>query len=147
MTDALAPGIQRVTRDELLAWGDAVGRHLSPGAVVLLQGDVGAGKTTLAQAVARGVGVVEPVTSPTFTLVHEYDTPRGLVRHFDLYRLRGPAELDTLGWDELMADDAISLIEWPERAAGRWPRSAWLVVLEAPADAPDVRDVHVSVVA
>ncbi len=111
-----------LTRDELVAWGEAFGRALTPSTVVTLAGELGAGKTTLAQAICRGYGVTADVTSPTYALVHEYPAPRGRVFHLDLYRLKHPAELTNIGWDEVVgAEDAIVLIEWPERAAGRLP--------------------------
>lgn len=142
---ALSAGRVRHDREGLVRWGEAVGRALiGSGRTVLLSGEVGAGKTTLAQALARGLGVTVPVTSPTFTLVHEYPVPEGVVRHLDLYRLSGPEALDALGWDELLAGDAVTLVEWPERAEGRWPPGAWHVTLDIPADGPDVRDVLVA---
>jgi tRNA threonylcarbamoyladenosine biosynthesis protein TsaE len=142
----LAAGRSRLTREALAAWGEAAGRALAgTGRVVLLSGDLGAGKTTLAQAIVRGLGVVEPVTSPTFTLVHEYDAPLGRVRHLDLYRLHRPTDLDALGWDELVAGDAVTLVEWPERAAGRWPAGAWHLTLAAPPDDPGARDLDLEV--
>lgn len=139
----LREGQSRHARAALVIWGESLGRALTAGDVLLLSGDVGAGKTTLAQAIARGYGVAEPVTSPTFTVVHEYETPRGVLRHADLYRLRGPQELDVLGWDELVAGDAPMLVEWPERAEGRWPSGAWHITLLIPPDHPDERDVVV----
>jgi tRNA threonylcarbamoyl adenosine modification protein YjeE len=89
--------------------------------VVALSGPLGSGKTVLAQSICRGYGVVDAVTSPTFALVHEYAAPRSTVYHLDLYRLRAPDELTPLAWDEIMAAEALVLIEWPERAAGRLP--------------------------
>jgi tRNA threonylcarbamoyladenosine biosynthesis protein TsaE len=79
------------------------------------------GKTTLAQAICRGYGVAEPVTSPTYALAHEYATPRGPVHHLDLYRLEDPRELESIGWDELVGAHALVLVEWPERAGDRLP--------------------------
>jgi tRNA threonylcarbamoyladenosine biosynthesis protein TsaE len=124
-----------LTRDELAAWGEALGRATAPPLVVTLKGDLGAGKTTLAQAICRGYGVAEPVTSPTYALVHEYASPRGPVYHLDLYRLGDPRELDGLGWDEVVGARALVLVEWPERAAGRVPPGALTLDLEHhPAD-------------
>ena len=110
-----------LTRDELVAWGEALGRAARAPLVVTLSGDLGAGKTTLAQAICRGFGVEEEVTSPTYALVHEYRAPRGTVYHLDLYRLEREDELTNLGWDEIVTADALVLIEWPERAGGRLP--------------------------
>lgn len=130
MTDGHAPhplpplavgGKLALTRDELTAWGERFGRTARAPLVVTLAGDLGAGKTTLAQAICRGYGVTEPVTSPTFALVHRYDAPRSAVYHLDLYRLRGPEELTNIGWDEIVYSQALVLIEWPERAKGALP--------------------------
>lgn len=108
-------------RDELVAWGERFGRSARAPLVVALAGDLGAGKTTLAQAICRGYGVSEPVTSPTFALVHEYASPRGPVYHLDLYRLEDPRELVNLGWDEIVGAEALVIVEWPERAGDRMP--------------------------
>jgi tRNA threonylcarbamoyladenosine biosynthesis protein TsaE len=125
-----------LTRDELAAWGEALGRSARAPLVVALRGDLGAGKTTLAQSVCRGYGVAEAVTSPTYALVHEYGSPRGPVYHLDLYRLEDPRELDGLGWDEIVAAPALVLVEWPERAGARMPPGAVPLDLEHhPADA------------
>ncbi len=122
---------EAVALEAMQQWGEAVGRALRLGDVLLLSGDLGAGKTTLSQAICRGLGVTEPVTSPTFTVVHEYVGAVGPVRHLDLYRLRSARELDTLGWDEHVGGDAVVLVEWPERAAGRLPEGAWHLRLES----------------
>lgn len=108
-------------RADLVAWGERLGRAASPPLVVTISGDVGAGKTTLVQAICRGYGVTEDVTSPTFALVHRYAAPLSPVYHLDLYRLESPAELTNLGWDEILVDDALVLIEWPDRAGGEIP--------------------------
>lgn len=116
-----ARGRIALTLDELVAWGERFGRAAHAPLVVTLAGDLGAGKTTLAQAICRGYGVVEPVTSPTYALVQEYASPRGPVHHLDLYRLDDPAQLDELAWDEIVAAHALVLVEWPERAGHRLP--------------------------
>ena len=103
----------------LAALGDALGRALPPGAVVLLEGELGAGKTTFARAVARGLGVEEGATSPTYALVHRYRGRRGPVFHLDCYRLRTPDEAADLDWDGLLTEGDALLVEWPERG-GSW---------------------------
>lgn len=110
-----------LTIEELTAWGERFGRTARAPLVVTLAGDLGAGKTTLAQAICRGYGVSELVTSPTFALVHRYDSVRSPVYHLDLYRLGGPAELTNIGWDEIVCSQALILVEWPERAGGALP--------------------------
>ena len=116
-----AGGRLALTLEELTAWGERFGRTARAPLVVTLAGDLGAGKTTLAQAICRGYGVKELVTSPTFALVHRYDAPRSPVYHLDLYRLRGPDELTNIGWDEIVSSQALVLVEWPERATGALP--------------------------
>lgn len=99
----------------------AVGRDLvsllSPPRLVVLTGDLGAGKTTLVKGIAQGFNAAseENVTSPTFTLIHEYRGPSASLYHIDLYRIDTPRELDTLALDDLMTDDSILLIEWGEK--------------------------------
>jgi tRNA threonylcarbamoyladenosine biosynthesis protein TsaE len=110
------------TLGELVAWGEGFGRLANPPLIVTLAGELGAGKTTLVQAICRGYGVTDEVTSPTFALVHRYAGAKSPVFHLDLYRLQSLDELTNLAWDEIMAEEALVLIEWPERAAGRIPR-------------------------
>jgi len=107
---------------ELVSWGERFGKGARPPLIVTITGDLGAGKTTLVQAICRGYGVTDEVTSPTFALVHQYSAPRSPVFHLDLYRLKTVDELTNLGWDETMAENALVLIEWPERAGDRVPK-------------------------
>ncbi len=104
-----------------MAWGEAFGRAARPPLCVAIAGELGAGKTTLVQAICRGYGVTQPVTSPTFALVHEYAAGRSSVFHLDLFRLEHARDLAGLGWDDIIVAYAIVLIEWPERAAGALP--------------------------
>jgi tRNA threonylcarbamoyl adenosine modification protein YjeE len=110
------------------ALGARIAKLLAPGDAVLLRGDLGSGKTTLARAILTALGVAEAVPSPTYTLVQAYDTPRLAVSHFDLYRLKRAAEMDELGLDEALEDGA-ALIEWPERAEDRLPQDALTIHL------------------
>jgi tRNA threonylcarbamoyladenosine biosynthesis protein TsaE len=117
----VAPADVALTRDALQRWGEALGATLDPGDVVALRGDLGAGKTTLAQAIALGFGVRDEVTSPTYALAHRYEGARGVLWHLDLYRIAGEHELPALGWDDIFAGDAVVMIEWPERAGNALP--------------------------
>jgi tRNA threonylcarbamoyladenosine biosynthesis protein TsaE len=111
--------IRTLTEPELVAVGEAVGRELPAGAIVALEGELGAGKTTFAQAVARGLGVAELATSPSYALVHRYAGRRGPVFHLDCYRLRRPEEAEDLDWEGLLAEGDALIVEWPEKA-GHW---------------------------
>lgn len=110
------------------ALGARIAAGLETGDAIALEGDLGAGKTTLARAILRALGVSEEVPSPTFTLVQVYETPRLTVRHYDLYRIENPAEMDELGLDDALAEGA-ALIEWPERAEERLPSDMVRVAL------------------
>ncbi len=103
--------------EETIALGRTLSERLSPPKVVLLRGDLGAGKTTLVKGIAQAFDVAEEedVTSPTFTLVHEYRGPRATLYHIDLYRIDTERELDTLGLEDMMDDNNILLIEWGEK--------------------------------
>lgn len=118
-------------RDSLVSWGRALGAVLPRPVVITLEGDLGAGKTTLVRAICVGIGVaaIEAVTSPTFSIVQQYDAPGGPVVHADLYRLRSDAELVMLGWDELVEHARVLLVEWPDRAVNTLPRDTIHVVL------------------
>ncbi|MGA3024254.1 MAG: tRNA (adenosine(37)-N6)-threonylcarbamoyltransferase complex ATPase subunit type 1 TsaE [Bryobacteraceae bacterium] len=102
------------SEEETIALGEQIARELPHKAVVLLIGNLGAGKTTLAKGIAQGLGAAaaEEVSSPTFTLIHEYGER---VYHIDLYRLDSAAEVATLGLDEIFDRDAVALVEWGER--------------------------------
>ena len=103
--------------EETIAFGRSLAAELSPPLIVLLRGDLGAGKTTLVKGIAEGfdAALAEDVTSPTFTLVHEYRGPRVTLYHIDLYRVDTQRDLETLGLDDLLAPNCILLIEWGEK--------------------------------
>jgi tRNA threonylcarbamoyladenosine biosynthesis protein TsaE len=102
---------------ETIAFGRQLAAQLPPPLIVLLRGDLGAGKTTLVKGIAEGfqAASAQDVTSPTFTLVHEYRGPQAILYHIDLYRIDTERELETLGLDDLLAPDSILLIEWGEK--------------------------------
>lgn len=106
------------------ALGKRIASGLKVSDVVLLQGDLGAGKTALTREILQALDPsITEVPSPTFTLVQSYDTPKGTVYHYDLYRLKSEDEIDELGWDESLSD-GISIVEWPERLGSRAPARA-----------------------
>jgi len=103
--------------EETIAFGRTLTRLLAPPKLVLLRGDLGAGKTTLIKGIAAAFEAAceDDVTSPTFTLVHEYRGPLANLYHIDLYRVDTPRQLETLGLDDLIAEDSVLLIEWGEK--------------------------------
>jgi tRNA threonylcarbamoyladenosine biosynthesis protein TsaE len=107
--------------EETLAFGEQIGARLCAGApegaVVLLIGPLGAGKTVLAKGIALGLGITEQVVSPTYTIVSEYTTGRRPLHHVDLYRIEGPEQLENLGLEDIMAGNGIVLVEWGEKLA------------------------------
>ena len=125
---------QTRTATETQALGTALAADLRGGDVVLLRGDLGAGKTTLAQGIARGLGVPGAVQSPTFTLIAEYDAPGlgpdGRLVHVDLYRLESAADVASIGLDDYLDHPAtVTVVEWPERTdLSGFPRH-WVITL------------------
>ncbi len=114
---------------ETISVGEGLGRTLADGDVVLLYGNLGAGKTAFVRGLARGIGAdPDEVSSPTFTIVQEYEGRSATLFHVDLYRLE-PAEVDDLGLEDLVASDGIVAIEWPDRWRGR-PDDAIQVTLD-----------------
>lgn len=117
--------------DAMRQLGSDLAATLSIGDVVLLHGDLGAGKTTFTQGVARTLGIEGPIQSPTFTLVREHDGDSMRLYHLDLYRLNDPAELEDIGYEVYISPpDGISLIEWPERADDWLPERFLLIHIE-----------------
>jgi tRNA threonylcarbamoyladenosine biosynthesis protein TsaE len=133
--------IRSLTRTQLEAEGEALGRALPAGAVVTLEGELGAGKTTFVKAIARGLGVAAEATSPSYALVHRYRGRRGPVFHLDCYRLRSPDEAADLDWEGLLREGDAVLIEWPERAGAWVPAPARRFRLHHLAD-PDRRGLE-----
>jgi tRNA threonylcarbamoyladenosine biosynthesis protein TsaE len=126
-----------VTEAQLEAWGERVGAQVAVPAFFALRGELGAGKSVLARAVARGAGVEAVMPSPTFNLVYRYQGREAEVVHLDLYRLDRADEVWELGWRELGAAREIVLVEWPERAESLLPADRWDVHLDV--TAPQLR--------
>lgn len=130
---------------ETEALGIALGQSLQPGDVLALSGDLGAGKTCLARGVARGLGIEEPVTSPTFILVAEYRTAAGFpLYHADTYRLETAPEAaaQAIGLDELLAGAGVAVVEWAERIASLLPADHLQITLTALDDTTRQIDLH-----
>jgi len=132
--------IETGSETETAAAGEILGRSLRAGEVVLLYGDLGAGKTAFVRGMARGLGAnPDDVTSPTFTIVQEYAGPSATLYHVDLYRLEGP-EIDDLGLEDLVSGDGIVAIEWADRWRGR-PDDVTEVRIES--DGEEGRRIHI----
>jgi len=115
---------------ETVAIGQRLAADLKPGDVVALHGELGAGKTCLVKGIARGLGVTQDVTSPTFTIVHEYRSGRLPLVHVDLYRLDAPQQADTVGIEDYFYGETVTVIEWAERISPLLPSRAIHVRLE-----------------
>lgn len=132
-----------LTERQLDAWGECVGATIGTPVFIALRGDLGAGKSVLARAIARGAGVGAIMPSPTFNLVFRYDGRDGIeVVHMDLYRLDRPDDVWELGWSELGAAGEIALVEWPERAGPLLPGDRWDIDVDIAT--PDRRIVTVT---
>jgi tRNA threonylcarbamoyladenosine biosynthesis protein TsaE len=138
------PEATTTSEEETIASGERLGRTLQPGMVVLLYGDLGAGKTAFVRGLAIGVGAAgDDVSSPTFTIVQEYPGRGSTLYHVDLYRLE-PAEIDDLGLEELVAGDGIVAIEWAERWKSR-PTGEGVVEVRIADDGEERRVINVNV--
>jgi tRNA threonylcarbamoyladenosine biosynthesis protein TsaE len=130
--------------DETTQLGRELAAYMKPGNLVLLRGELGAGKTTMVKGIAEGfqAALADEVTSPTFTLIHEYRGPAVTLYHIDLYRIDTQRELDTLALDDLMDSRSILLIEWGEKFERfRRERDLEIVIEHLPADRRRIRAV------
>jgi tRNA threonylcarbamoyladenosine biosynthesis protein TsaE len=138
-TDAVTTSTEQETTEA----GFGLGRQLRPGDVVLLYGDLGAGKTAFVRGLARGMGAnPDEVSSPTFTIVQEYAGETATLYHVDLYRLE-PAEIDDLGLEDLVSGDGVVAIEWAERWRGR-PEGEGVVEVRIDDAGDDRRQINVN---
>ena len=144
-TSALPPVVVRSeSEEETVAAGGRLGAVLVPGDVVAVYGGLGAGKTRFVRGICRALGTDRPVSSPTFTLVHEYRSPRAAVFHFDFYRIASPAELSQIGFAEYLGRaDGICLIEWADRVGEFLPAGRYEVRM-APGDSPEARIIEIA---
>lgn len=111
----------------MVTLGEEVAQSLKSGAVLALRGGLGAGKTHFTKGVVAGLGCNAQVTSPTFTLAHEYAGGKLPVFHFDFYRMESEDEVLRIGWDEYLAEDGVIVVEWPDKFPGLIPADAlWL---------------------
>lgn len=122
--------IETNSPDETFALGKQMGEQAKPGDVITLDGDLGVGKTVFAQGVAKGLGITEPVNSPTFTILQVYEEGRLPLYHFDVYRIADPEEMEEIGYADYIYGDGLSLIEWAELVPEILPSSYCAVLIE-----------------
>jgi len=134
-----------LSEKDLVRWGTRIGEEVGGPLFLGLRGPLGAGKSVLARAVARGAGVEGPIPSPTFNLLFQYSTLLGVsIIHMDLYRIESTEELWELGWEDLGSGSEIVLVEWPERAGELLPEDRWEVELVVPEAGSELREVEVT---
>lgn len=122
--------IETYTPKETGVVGEKIAAALKAGDILCLKGDLGAGKTVFAQGVAEGLGIAEPVCSPTFTLIQEYYGGRLPLYHFDIYRIDGPWDMEDLGYEDYFYGDGVCLIEWGDLIQGLLPQNTVFVTIE-----------------
>lgn len=129
--------------DETQALGQKLASRLAPGDVIAYFGDLGAGKTAFTRGLAQGLGITDPVTSPTYTIVNEYLSGRLPLFHFDMYRLSSSDELFDIGWEDYLSRGGVCAVEWSENVADAL-QDAIRVTIEKDADEPDTRHITIT---
>ena len=122
--------IETWSPQETFALGQRMGREARPGQVICLNGDLGVGKTVFTQGFAEGLGIGEPVNSPTFTILQQYEEGRLPLYHFDVYRIGDVSEMDEIGYEDCFYGDGVSLIEWPTKIREILPAQVTWVEIE-----------------
>ena len=116
--------MESYSAEETFRLGEMTGGRLKPGAVICLDGDLGAGKTVFVKGVAKGLGITDTVCSPTFTILQEYRDGRVPLYHFDVYRIEDPEEMYEIGFDEYLYGEGVCLIEWAKNVSELIPEGA-----------------------
>lgn len=129
--------------DETQALGQKLASRLAPGDVIAYFGDLGAGKTAFTRGLAQGLGITDPVTSPTYTIVNEYLSGRIPLFHFDMYRLSSSDELFDIGWEDYLSRGGVCAVEWSENVEDAL-QDAIRVTIEKDADEPDTRYITIT---
>ena len=129
--------------DETQALGQKLASRLAPGDVIAYFGDLGAGKTAFTRGLAQGLGITDPVTSPTYTIVNEYLSGRIPLFHFDMYRLSSSDELFDIGWEDYLSRGGVCAGEWSENVEDAL-QDAIRVTIEKDADEPDTRHITIT---
>lgn len=122
--------LESFSPEETFAMGEAVGKKAQPGDIYTLNGDLGVGKTVFTQGVAKGLGIEEPVNSPTFTIIQEYEEGRIPFYHFDVYRIGDVEEMDEIGYEDYFYGNGICFIEWAELIREILPENCKHITIE-----------------
>jgi len=130
MSDPMKRTLHIANETETEKLGERIGQAAVPGMVVALIGDLGTGKTTLTKSIARGLGVTETVTSPTFNIIREYKSGRIPLYHFDVYRIADPDEMFELGYEEYFYGDGICIVEWADIIEELLPEDAVIIRID-----------------
>ena len=129
---------------ETLEFGKKLGESAIPGMIICLDGDLGTGKTVIAKGIALGLGITEPVSSPTFTVVKEYHEGRLPLYHFDVYRIADESEMDETGFEDYISGEGITLVEWADRIRDLMPKdTTWIRMFKDPEVDPDYRRLEI----
>lgn len=129
-TELIPEPIKVVTEEEMVKLGATLAATLTKPCVITLSGDLGTGKSVLARAIIRALGHKGAVKSPTYTLVETYNPHGWRIAHLDLYRLNDPEELQYLAFDDIVANNDLILIEWPDKGAGLLPKTTHAITIE-----------------
>ncbi len=122
--------VESFSAEDTFRFGELMGQKVPSGTVICMNGDLGVGKTVFVKGVAKGLGIHEPVSSPTFTIVQEYREGRIPLYHFDVYRIEDPDEMYEIGYEEYFFGDGVCMIEWAEQIQNLIPGNAVSVTIE-----------------
>ncbi len=138
--------VETLSAEETFALGEKIGREAAAGDVITLIGDLGVGKTVFTQGVASGLGITEPISSPTFTIVQIYEDGRIPFYHFDVYRIGDVEEMDEIGYEDYFFGEGLCIVEWADLIAELIPADAKRIVIEKdPARGFDYRKITIGV--
>ncbi len=122
--------IETASPAETFAFGEGLGREAKPGTVIALLGDLGVGKTVLTQGIAAGLGITEPVVSPTFTILQVYEEGRLPFYHYDVYRIGDPQEMEEVGYEDCFYGEGVCIVEWADLIGELLPEDTIRITIE-----------------
>lgn len=135
--------LHTLNQEETISLGEKIGSLLKKGDIIALQGDLGAGKTTITKGIAKALGVEENITSPTFCLISEYSGKMPLY-HMDVYRLEGADDFANLGTEDMLYGNGVTLIEWSEKIMSELPKKTIILKLEATGENSGERNIYLT---